>query len=136
MSKLNVRQKAFVEEYIIDFNATQAAIRAGYSEKTAQEQSSRLLSNVIVKAAVDEAKLKRSERTQVTSDWVLQEAKSMYHEAREAGEYGHANKALELCGKHTQVQAFTEKQVVEVVDKTEMLIRARTRAEESRNTTH
>lgn len=47
------KQAAFVREYCIDWNATQAAIRAGYSEHTAQEQSSRLLSNVMVKAAID-----------------------------------------------------------------------------------
>ena len=47
------RQAAFVREYVKDCNATQAAIRAGYSERTAQEQSSRLLSNVMVKAAIE-----------------------------------------------------------------------------------
>lgn len=45
---LTAKQKRFCDEYLIDLNATQAAIRAGYSEKTAQEQSSRLLSNVMV----------------------------------------------------------------------------------------
>lgn len=48
MAKLTRKQQRFVDEYLIDLNATQAAIRAGYSEKTAQEQSSRLLSNVMV----------------------------------------------------------------------------------------
>lgn len=47
------RQVRFVQEYVKDFNATQAAIRAGYSERTAQEQSSRLLSNVMVKGAIE-----------------------------------------------------------------------------------
>jgi phage terminase small subunit len=47
------RQAAFVREYVKDFNATQAAIRAGYSDRTAQEQSSRLLSNAMVKAAIE-----------------------------------------------------------------------------------
>ena len=46
MNKLTNRQKRFVEEYLIDLNARQAAIRAGYSPKTAQEQASRLLANV------------------------------------------------------------------------------------------
>lgn len=45
MNKLTNRQKRFVEEYLIDLNARQAAIRAGYSPKTAQEQASRLLAN-------------------------------------------------------------------------------------------
>lgn len=51
---LNARQKRFVAEYLIDMNGTQAAIRAGYSEKTAAEQSSRLLNNVKIKQAVEQ----------------------------------------------------------------------------------
>ena len=70
---LTPRQQRFVEEYLVDLNATQAAIRAGYSRKTAQEQSSRLLSNVIVAAAVATAQAKRSERTGITQDRVLTE---------------------------------------------------------------
>jgi phage terminase small subunit len=71
--KLNPKQKRFVEEYLIDLNATQAAIRAGYSNKTAQEQSSRLLSNVMVQAGIQEAMKERSKRTEITADRVLQE---------------------------------------------------------------
>ena len=67
------RQARFVDEYLLDLNATQAAIRAGYSAKTAQEQGSRLLSNVIVQDAVAEAMAARSERTQVTAGRVVQE---------------------------------------------------------------
>lgn len=52
MNKLTNRQKRFVEEYLIDLNARQAAIRAGYSPKTAQEQASRLLANVKVQTAI------------------------------------------------------------------------------------
>ena len=52
--ELTARQSAFVSEYLVDYNATQAAIRAGYSEKTAKEQASRLLSKVNVKQAVKE----------------------------------------------------------------------------------
>lgn len=70
---LNDRQRAFVHEYIVDFNATQAAIRAGYAPRAAQEQSSRLLSNAIVGAAVADAIRARAERTQITADRVLEE---------------------------------------------------------------
>lgn len=72
-SKLTEKQRLFVHEYLVDLNATQAAIRAGYSEKTAQEQSSRLLSNVMVKEAVQKAMDERSERVEVTADRVLEE---------------------------------------------------------------
>ena len=71
MAGLTDKQQRFVEEYLIDLNATQAAIRAGYSEKTAQEQSSRLLSNVMVQEAVQIAKNKLSERTELTVDMVV-----------------------------------------------------------------
>ena len=60
-------------EYLIDLNATQAAIRAGYSEKTAAEQASRLLTNVKIAAAIAEAQAKRSQRTGITQDRVLAE---------------------------------------------------------------
>ena len=70
---LTAKQERFVAEYLIDLNATQAAIRAGYSVKTAAEQSSRLLTNVNVMQAIDKAKEKRAIRTEVTQDRVLQE---------------------------------------------------------------
>jgi len=69
---LTDKQQRFVEEYLIDLNRTQAAIRAGYSEDTAESQGSRLMSmNVEVARAVKEALAARSERTQVDADWVL-----------------------------------------------------------------
>ncbi len=65
------KQQRFVDEYTIDLNATQAAIRAGYSPKTAQEQGSRLLSNVMVAEAVAIAKQAQTERTEIDADYVL-----------------------------------------------------------------
>lgn len=86
---LTPKQERFVEEYLIDLNATQAAIRAGYSKKTAQEQSSRLLSNVMVQDAVSEAKKERSARTQIEADRVVQElAKIGFADIRRAVKWG------------------------------------------------
>jgi len=51
--KMTPKQQRFCDEYLIDLNATQAAIRAGYSEKTAKEQGSRLLTNVNVKLYIE-----------------------------------------------------------------------------------
>lgn len=68
---LTAKQQRFVAEYLIDLNATQAAIRAGYSEKTAAEQASRLLTNVKVGEAIQAAMKARSERTEINADWVL-----------------------------------------------------------------
>ena len=53
--KLTDKQKKFVEEYLIDLNATQSAIRAGYSPKTANEQGARLLANVSIQEAIAES---------------------------------------------------------------------------------
>lgn len=69
---LTPKQEAFVKEYLTDLNATQAAIRAGYSARTANEQGARLLANVSVAAAVAAAKEARSERVDITADMVLQ----------------------------------------------------------------
>lgn len=70
---LNPRQARFVDEYLVDLNATQAAIRAGYSAKTAEQTASRLLRNVKVAAAVDAAKEARKERTQTLADRTVAE---------------------------------------------------------------
>lgn len=67
------KQKRFCEEYLVDLNATQAAIRAGYSPKTANEQGARLLTNVSVRARIDAAMAAQSKRTGVTADRVVRE---------------------------------------------------------------
>jgi phage terminase small subunit len=69
--ELTPKQRQFVQEYLVDMNGTQAAIRAGYSKKTANEQASRLLANVNVKAALQHATEERSKRTEITQDQVL-----------------------------------------------------------------
>ena len=71
--KLNDRQKRFADEYLIDCNATQAAIRAGYSEKTARSLGQRLLTNVDIADYIDKRNKARVERTQITQDFVLTE---------------------------------------------------------------
>jgi phage terminase small subunit len=70
---LTVKQRMFVEEYLIDLNATQAAIRAGYSAKTADQQGSRMLANVKVQQAIAERMAERSKRTGVNQDRVVLE---------------------------------------------------------------
>lgn len=73
MAKLTPKQERFIEEYLIDLNATQAAIRAGYSPKTANEQGNRLLANVSVRTCVDKAMAERSRRTGISQDRVIME---------------------------------------------------------------
>lgn len=64
------RKKLFIAEYLKDLNATQAAIRVGFSEKTARSQGQRLLTNVDVRAAIDRAIAERAERTRTDADMV------------------------------------------------------------------
>jgi phage terminase small subunit len=70
---LTAKKQQFVAEYLIDLNATQAAIRAGYSAKTAYASGSRMLRNVEVQSAISEAQAARAERTHITQDRVLLE---------------------------------------------------------------
>lgn len=71
MAKLTDKQELFAREYLKDLNGTQAAIRAGYSEKTANEQASRLLANVNVQKFVTELKSARVEQTGIDAAYVL-----------------------------------------------------------------
>lgn len=71
--KLTERQRVFVREYLKDLNATRAAKAAGYSDATATAQASRLLANVNIKRAVDAAKAKRAERSDITAERVVAE---------------------------------------------------------------
>lgn len=124
MSKtgLTDKQKRFVDEYLIDLNATQAAIRSGYSEKTADRIGPELLGKTCVQDAISKAKAERSERTQVTKDYVVAIIRRQYEINSKAypkldfegepiiGEDGKpvmkqvdaaaANKAAEMLAKH------------------------------------
>lgn len=71
MTKLTDKQALFVQEYLVDLNATQAAIRAGYSERTAQEISSENLSKPIIQEAIRVLRDERMQRTQISADYVL-----------------------------------------------------------------
>jgi phage terminase small subunit len=120
--KLQAKQQLFVDEYLKDLNGKQAAIRAGYSPKTAEVQASRLLSVAKVREAVQAAMDKRSERTAITQDYVLNGIVEVIDRCRQAepvrdregsptGEYtfeAHAAlKGYEMLGKHLKL--FTDK---------------------------
>jgi len=107
MPVLSEKQKRFVAEYLIDLNATQAAIRAGYSAKTAQEQGSRLLSKVMVAEAISAGAEKRIKKAEITAQDVLE---GLYHEATRTGEgssHGARVQAWGLLGKYHKL--FTDK---------------------------
>lgn len=76
MAKLTPKQQRFVDEYLIDLNATQAAIRAGYSPKSAGRFAQELLLKTHIAEAIRDAQAERSERTKITQDDVLK----MWHD--------------------------------------------------------
>ncbi len=129
---LTARQERFVDEYLVDLNAKQAAIRAGYSPKSAHVEGSRLLTNAKVAAAIAAAKRERAEATKIDAEYVLrklhqiverclQEVKPALHSKTRLpmkDKNGNAiftfnaagaNQALALLGKHTDVGAFEER---------------------------
>jgi len=120
--ELTAKQKMFVAEYLIDLNATQAAIRAGYSPRTANEQGARALANVSIQEAIEEAKRGRQEKLNLDAQWVLKRLKDISdrcmqadpvldREGKPTGEWrfdsSGANKSTELIGKHLAM--FTDK---------------------------
>ncbi len=109
---LSAMQELFVKEYLVDLNATQAAIRAGYSAKTANAAAGRLLVNVSVAAAIQAAKAERMERVEIKADDVLKGIVRCTTKAEDAEDYKTALKGLELQGKHLGL--FTDKVQQEV----------------------
>ena len=99
MPKLTEKQKRFCEEYLIDLNATQAAIRAGYSAKTANRIAAENLSKLDIQKYISQLQNSQSERTQITADTVLKELEKIALADTEiTGK--EKIKALELLGKH------------------------------------
>jgi phage terminase small subunit len=89
LAKLTPKQRSFVDEYLIDLNATQAAIRAGYSPKTANEIGAENLAKPSIKAEVDKVLAERSKRTGITQDRVLREiAKLAFFKSSDVVEFG------------------------------------------------
>lgn len=74
---LTAKRKAFITEYLKDFNGTQAAIRAGYSERTANEQAARLLANSAIKNAIQEHQAKAAEKAGVSLEWWLKRMRQL-----------------------------------------------------------
>lgn len=86
---LTDKQRRFVDEYLVDLNATQAAIRAGYSQKTAGQIAEQNLKKLEIAAAVQEAQAARAKRTEITQDMVLRElAKIGFSDIRKIVRWG------------------------------------------------
>ena len=130
-AKLTPKQNRFVEEYLIDLNATRSAGRAGYSEKTARQIGSENLSKLAIQEAIAKAKIERSEATKIDAEYVLQGAVELFERCMQhvrpaknpktgkplidddgnalyVFNTGGAARALELVGKHVSVAAFNK----------------------------
>lgn len=106
---LSPKQQRFVAEYLIDSNATQAAIRAGYSAKTAKQIGSRLLTNVDVKAGLKAKQAKITDKLEITATDLLRDVLDVRKLAKTDGVYAAALKANEMLGKSLgDANPFTE----------------------------
>lgn len=128
MAKLTDKQELFAREFIKDLNATQAAIRAGYSEKSSRNQGARMMANDDILHRIAELNQERLDRVQVDADYVLRQAVKLHERCMQEVEpltdrrgeeikdeqgrtiYGFDAKgaaaALKLVGEHITVQAF------------------------------
>lgn len=117
---LTDKKKLFADHYLVLLNATEAAIKAGYSEKTAYSQGSRLLKDVDIHAYIEEKQQVRAEKLELDAEWVLKRLMAISdrcmtaepviefdpdtRQMKETGEYKFdstgANRATELIGKH------------------------------------
>ena len=128
MAELTDKQRKFVSEYLVDLNATQAAIRAGFSEKTAGSMAQKLVAKSHIQEAIKSAQAQREKRTLVTVDYVVSSLREVAErclqkspvtnakgkqvqdeQGRDVWKFDSAgaNRALELLGKH--VNAFGER---------------------------
>lgn len=99
MRKVDDRHKRFVQEYLFDLNATQAAIRSGYSPKGAHVTASRMLKDPDVVKMIEAAQVVMSERTSVTKGWLINEAVRVARKAEMEGRYTAARGTLELLAR-------------------------------------
>lgn len=120
MPSITPKQERFCQEYIVDYNGAQAAVRAGYAANSARKTASRLLTNADILARVRELQREQTARLALTQDYVLQQLVDTYRCCREpepvlvyapdaggmveSGKYQFDSKgalrALELIGKH------------------------------------
>ncbi len=133
MADLNPRQALFVDEFLVDLNATQAAIRAGYSEKGADRQGARLLGNVGIADAIQARQARISEETKIDTAWVVAHLVEIVERCMQAapviirgevktGEFEFDSKgavsALGQLGKYTG--GFIDRRALSIEDKQEI----------------
>jgi len=129
-NKLTPKQERFVQEYLIDLNATQAAIRCGYSDKTAGQMGHELLKKPEISEAIEAAMEQRARSVGIDAEWVLQQAVTLHRRCMQeiypvfdrmgnqirddegnplfAFDAKGAASALSMIGKHVRVKAFDD----------------------------
>jgi phage terminase small subunit len=134
--ELTDKQEMFCREYLIDLNATQAAIRAGYSEGSSRNQAHRLMTNDDILQRIAELNQDRLKRTNIDADYVLRQAVKLHERCMQEVEpltdrrgeeitdeqgrtvYGFDAKgavaSLKLIGDHITVQAFKQQTATEI----------------------
>lgn len=122
--KLSKKRRKFVDEYVKDCNGTQAAMRAGYSANSANEQAAQLLAILSVKEAVKEKLAEIAKENEISADWVVEKTKKVIlrclqeepvydKEGNPTGEYkfdsAGANGALKILAKYLGMDKSTVK---------------------------
>jgi len=97
---LSEKQRRFCEEFLVDLNATQAVVRAGYNTKYPNRIAFQLMENPAIRIAIDALRMERDKNTDVTKDFVLQKMVKLLRAAEEAGNLNAALRAVELLAKH------------------------------------
>lgn len=100
MPALRGKEERFCQEYVIDYNGTQAAIRAGYNPADAANRAYRLMKKAEISARVRELEKELAERLALSQDQVVLQLKRQYDECVAEKDRKNALKALELMGKH------------------------------------
>jgi phage terminase small subunit len=94
------KQIRFCNEYIRDCNATAAAVRAGYSKKTAKEIGHENLTKPHIATLLERIQSELAVRTETSADWVVRSLRENHEQAKDNGDLAQSNRALELIGRH------------------------------------
>lgn len=108
MANLTAKQEMFCREYLVDLNATQAAIRAGYSEASAKQAGYENMTKPDLQERISILMAERTQRVTVSADYVLERAKMMHEECWNRDDAKNSIAALKLVGDHVNVQAFKQ----------------------------
>ena len=116
-SKMTPKMQRFCREYMIDYNGTQAAIRAGYSKNSANEIAAENLAKHSIQTYISELQAKLAEKLDITTEYLTKELIENHNLARKAKKLNESNRAIELVGRlHGK---FTEK--IETTNKNQII---------------